>query len=246
MYGIYFLHPFLPEMRHNNRDLDEGALPKGIDAKNGADPIGDLDLVKEVKAMYERADPAHDFSHIMRVYKNAKYIGEREGADMQVLLMAALLHDVGSELKGTKASAESNHARLKIAEKFLAKKGFSEELRTKILYAVDVHRFSRGIYPETLEAKVLQDADRLDAIGAVGIARVFMVGGSLGREFYDPGDPFSTSRDPDDSRWNLDHFFSKLLKLESGMHTDTAKALAESRGEVLRRYISDLKKEIES
>ncbi len=224
---------------------DISSVGKGVDLEKGADPMRDPGLMKEVEAMYEKSDHAHDLSHIIRVYRNARYIGEREGADMQVLLMAALLHDVGSELKSKMAPAESNQTRLKIAESFLAGKSFPEDLRAKILYAVDVHRFSKGIYPETLEARVLQDADRLDAMGAIGIARVFMTGGSLGRAFYNPDDPFCASREPDDRRWNLDHFYSKLLKLKSGMHTDTAKAVARERDEVLKRYLSDLKKELE-
>jgi uncharacterized protein len=113
-----------------------------------------------------------------------------------------------------------------------------------VLYAVEVHRFSKGIVPAKLEARILQDADRLDALGAIGIARVFLTGGVLGRALYNPVDPFCRSREPDDKRWNLDHFFRKLLKLESGMHTRTARKLAARRADVLKRYLSDLQREI--
>ncbi len=201
-------------------------------------------MLAEIGPMYEGADPAHDFSHIMRVYKNAQMIGKVEGADMTVLLLAALLHDAGSESKLSKGSAESDALTFKIAEDFLIVEGIAGDVRKKVLYAVRVHRFSKGIIPDTLEAKILQDADRLDAIGAIGIARVFMTGGSLGRELYNPEDPFCRTREPDDKRWDLDHFFKKLLKLESGMHTETAKKLARRRSAVLRRYLSDLQKEL--
>jgi len=113
-----------------------------------------------------------------------------------------------------------------------------------VLYAIDVHRYSRGILPVTLEARILQDADRLDALGAVGIARVFLTGGALGREMYHPEDPFCRYREPDDGRWNLDHFYKKLLKLEAGMHTKSARKLAAKRTAVLERYLSDLEDEI--
>jgi len=94
------------------------------------------------------------------------------------------------------------------------------------------------IVPETLEATILQDADRLDALGAVGIALVFMTGGALWRGFYSQADPFCNYREPDDSQWNLDHFFRKLLKLESGMHTGTAREAARKRTAVLRNYLA--------
>jgi uncharacterized protein len=163
---------------------------------------------------------------------------------MQVLLYAALLHDVGAEPKLSEASAESDALRLRIAEEFLKKKSLPEDLRNKVLYAVDVHRFSKGIVPATKEAKILQDADRLDAMGAIGIARVFLTGGAMGRKFYSPEDPFCKTRAPDDKMWNLDHFFKKILKLESGMYTETARAIARKRAAVLKRYLEDLREEI--
>jgi uncharacterized protein len=208
--------------------------------------LDDDRLLEEVKPLYEEADPAHDFSHILRVCRNANFIGEREGADMQVLLLAALLHDAGSGSKlAYEAKAESVSQCLKIAEIFLIKKSIVKDVRKKVLYAIEVHSFSRGIVPATLEARILQDADRLDAMGAIGIARVFLTGGSLKRELYNPKDPFCRDREPDDARWNLDHFYRKLLKLEPGMHTETARALAKERSTVMKRYLSDLQKEIE-
>lgn len=200
--------------------------------------------LEDLKVLYDTADSAHDFSHIMRVYVSAQKIGKAEGADMQVLLYAALLHDVGAESKISSASAESDALRLRIAEEFLKKNGLPKDLRNQILYAIDVHRFSKGIVPVTLEAKILQDADRLDAMGAIGIARVFTTGGAMGRRMYNPEDPFCSNREPDDRRWNLDHFFRKLLKLESGMHTETAKRIAKRRGNVMRKYLLDLQNEI--
>jgi uncharacterized protein len=200
-------------------------------------------MPEDLRILYEGADPAHDFSHIMRVCRNAQIIGKSEGADMEVLLWAALLHDAGSKSKLLECSIESDQ-RQHIIEEFLKKKELPSDIRKKILYAVEVHRFSKDIVPVTLEAKILQDADRLDALGAIGIARVFMTGGTLGRALYDPVDPFCKSREPDDKKWNLDHFYRKLLKLESGMHTKTARKLASRRTAVLSRYLSDLELEI--
>ena len=208
------------------------------------DPFDKNSLLEEIMPLYDGKDPAHDFSHALRVCRNARLIGEKEGADMQVVTLAALLHDAGSGSKLREKSAESEARKLAIAEEFLKKRKLPEDVIKWVLYAVEVHSFSKGIEPATLEAKVLQDADRLDAIGAIGIARVFLTGGALGRPLYNPEDPFCKEREPDDGRWNLDHFFKKLLRLEDGMHTETGRRLARRRGAVLRRYLSDLEEEI--
>lgn len=221
-------------------------------AKRSIEPMIES-MIDAAKAMYEDADPAHDFSHILRVFHNAEIIGEKEGADMQVLLMAALLHDAFAEPKNSKAvdsgAQEGSHLSLgsdrkKAVDDLLRENAVLARAREEVLYAVEVHRFSKGIIPKTLEARILQDADRLDAMGAVGIARVFMTGGTLGRALYNPDDPFCRTREPDDGRWNLDHFYRKLLKLEAGMHTKTARRMAEKRADVLRRYLRDLEEEI--
>lgn len=200
--------------------------------------------IKEVEPLYEMADSAHDFSHAMRVCRNAMYIGKREGADMEILTLSALLHDAQCVWKCSENKEALEAASICISN-FLDKRGTPEHKKEKVLYSIRVHRFSKGIIPTTLEAKILQDADRLDAMGAIGIARVFATGGALGRALYNPEDPFCLRREPNDGKWNLDHFFKKLLKLESGMHTETAKKLASKRANVLERYLSDLQEEIE-
>ncbi len=210
-------------------------------ASDDFDPGSWLD---EISSLYRKADPAHDFSHILRVCKLARKIGQEEKADMRVLLPAALLHDLESK-KGLKSGKEpSGQASARAARSFLQGKGLDRDRIEKVLYAVEVHSFSRGILPATLEARILQDADRLDAMGAIGIARLFVTGGALGREMYHLQDPFCREREPDDKRWNLDHFYRKLLKLEEGMHTSAAKRLAAKRARVLKQYLQDLEEEI--
>ena len=201
-------------------------------------------LIEKIRPLYQDTDPAHDFSHIMRVYQNARRIGLQEAADMKILLLAALLHDANSRSKNSPTSGESDCSRRAVKD-LLREIGLPDEAKQKVLYAIKVHRFSKGIVPTTLEAKILQDADRLDAMGAIGIARVFLTGGSLGRRMYHPDDPFCRSRDADDKSWNLDHFFSKLLKLEEGMHTKTARTMAKKRATVLKNYLRELQRELE-
>jgi uncharacterized protein len=201
-------------------------------------------LMEKVRPMYEEADCAHDFSHAMRVCSNARFIGRREGADNEILILAALLHDANCTWKCSQKEEGSESSSISISN-FLNEIGVPSDKKKKVLYSIEVHRFSKGIIPVTLEAKILQDADRLDAMGAIGIARVFATGGALGRALYSPEDPFCLNREPNDSKWNVDHFFKKLLKLESGMHTQTARKLARKRAIVLKKYLLDLQAEIE-
>jgi len=104
--------------------------------------------------------------------------------------------------------------------------------------------FLQNKIPKTLEGQILQDADRLDALGAIGIARVFATGGSLKRPFYNIDDPFCKRRIPDDKIWTVDHFFQKLLKLESLMNTKSGKAEAKKRTRILKEFLNQLKQEI--
>jgi uncharacterized protein len=201
-------------------------------------------LIREVEPLYDMADSAHDFSHAIRVCRSAIYIGKREGADMEILILSALLHDAECDGKCSE-NRDISEAQPIFLSNFLDERNIAENIKDQILYSIRVHRFSKGIIPITLEAKILQDADRLDAMGAIGIARVFATGGALGRALYSPEDPFCLNREPNDSRWNVDHFFKKLLKLESGMHTQTARKLARKRAVVLKKYLLDLQAEIE-
>jgi uncharacterized protein len=202
-------------------------------------------IQKKVEKILDGRDPAHDFHHIMRVYKNAELIGRREGADMQVLLAAVLLHDLVVYPKGSAKRSKSADDSADMAEKILRDYRYSQERIDKICYCIRTHSYSKKLTPSTLEGKILQDADRLDALGAIGIARTFSVGGSENRAFYNSGDPFCKShREPDDKQWTLDHFQAKLLKLKGLMHTQTARDMAQDRADFMDLFIEQLQKEI--
>ncbi len=190
-------------------------------------------------------DTAHDFDHIMRVFKNAQNICKKENADEKLVLSAVLLHDVVSYPKSDKRSKLSSIKSAEESKKILQKFNFTKEEIQIISDAIRDHSFSRNTVPATLEGKILQDADRLDAIGAIGIARVFAVGGSEKRPFYNVKDPFCKNRTPDDKIWTLDHFYRKLLKLESLMNTKSGKIEAKKRTRVLKDFLNELKKEIQ-
>jgi uncharacterized protein len=189
-------------------------------------------------------DSAHDFDHIMRVFKNAQKICKKENVPEKLVLSAVLLHDIVSYPKSDKRSKLSSIKSAEESKKILKKFNFTKEEIQIISDAIRDHSFSRNKIPSTLEGKILQDADRLDAIGAIGIARVFAVGGYEKRPFYNVKDPFCKGRTPNDKIWTLDHFYHKLLKLESLMNTKSGKIEAKKRTKILKDFLNELKKEI--
>lgn len=202
-------------------------------------------IKRKVMRMLEGRDPAHDYQHIMRVYKNAQQIGLREGADMEILLLAVLLHDIVVYPKGSTRSSRSSDDSADLAENILQGYGYSQYKINRISYCIRAHSYSKRLVPASLEGRILQDADRLDALGAIGIARTFSVGGSEKRAFYKGDDPFCCSdRDLDDRRWTLDHFQTKLMKLKDLMHTRTAKKIAQQRTTFMMLFIRQLQEEI--
>lgn len=203
-----------------------------------------LDLLKDAVKKRIENDSAHDFDHIMRVYKNAQQICKKEKANEKLVLSAVLLHDLISYPKSDKRSKMSSIESAKKSKSILKKYDFSNEEIAIISNAISDHSFSQNKIPTSIEGKILQDADRLDALGAIGIARVFATGGSLKRPFYNPNDPFCKQRTPDDSIWTVDHFFKKLFKLESLMNTKSGKIEAKKRTIVLKDFLKQLKHEI--
>ncbi|PIN97568.1 MAG: phosphohydrolase [Nitrosopumilus sp. CG10_big_fil_rev_8_21_14_0_10_33_7] len=200
-------------------------------------------IQSEIKEIMDN-DSAHDFEHVLRVYKNAQKICKKEKANEKLILSAALLHDIVSYRKSDKRSKLSSIESAKKSKQILKKYDFASDEIAIICDAIKDHSFSQNKIPSTIEGKILQDADRLDALGAIGIARVFATGGSLKRPFYNIDDPFCKTRIPDDKIWTVDHFFQKLLKLECMMNTKSGKIEAKKRTKVLKEFLNQLKQEI--
>ena len=198
----------------------------------------------EVQKRMRKNDPAHDFEHTMRVYKNAQKIAKKESANMKLVLAAALLHDIVSFPKSDSRSKTSSTKSALVAQRILKKYDYSNHEIKIVSQAIRDHSFSKGMISRTIEGKVLQDADKLDALGTIGIARTFAVGGAEKRPFYSKHDPFCETRKPDDQNWTLDHFYKKLLLLEKRMNTNTAKVEARRRTKIMKKFLNDLKKEI--
>ncbi|MGI0102483.1 MAG: HD domain-containing protein [Nitrosotalea sp.] len=207
-----------------------------------ADPIKKLKA--HVRNKVGKNDPAHDFEHIMRVYNNAKRLARMERITPRLVLAAALLHDIVSYQKSDPRSKNSSVESATKAKQILGRYSYTEEEIRIITDAIRDHSFSRGAVPETMVGKILQDADRLDAIGAIGIARTFSVGGAEKRPFYNIEDPFCKTRSPDDTRWTLDHFYRKLLILEKKMNTKSAKHEARKRVKIMQQFLDALREEI--
>ena len=198
----------------------------------------------EFAAEATAADAAHDILHVKRVLKNSLYLSEIENVNFLITVPAACLHECVPVAKDSALRSQGSRLAAAAATKFLASIGFPPEYLDDVRHAIEAHSYSAGIEPRTPEARVIQDADRLDSLGAIGIARCLLVGGRLDRPLCDAGDPFCDERPPDDALYTLDHFYAKLLKLPATMQTRAGRAEAERRADLMRRYLDDLRAEI--
>jgi len=190
-------------------------------------------------------DPAHDLAHLDRVWRNAQTISETEGrGDMRVLLAASYLHDLVNLAKDHPERRLASTRSAEAAGPILNDLGYAADEIKAARHAIIAHSFSAGIPPETDEAMILRDADRLDALGAIGIARTFVVAGALGLSLYDPEDVHAHNRPLDDKRFAIDHWQVKLMKLPEGMLTETGRDMGRQRARVMLDYLAALSKEI--
>jgi uncharacterized protein len=171
-------------------------------------------------------------------------LAEAEGAQMDVVMPAAWLHDCVhvpvTSPDRPRASVLAGDA----AVRFLRSIDYPDHTLDPIHHAIAAHSFSARIAPTTVEARVVQDADRLDALGAIGIARALMLGGQMKRRLYDPDDPFAERREPADAVSSIDHFYTKLLRLAGTMQTSAGRREAERRTAFMREYLAQLRTEI--
>jgi uncharacterized protein len=190
------------------------------------------------------ADPAHDMAHVHRVVENARRLCAHERADPAIVIPAAWLHDCVSLPKNHPDRPLASRQAAALACDFLASQGVPAPRLAAIAHAIEAHSFSAAIPPATLEAKVVQDADRLDALGAIGIARCLLTGGAIHRPLYAPDDPFCDRRAPDDANFCIDHFYRKLFAIARTLHTATARQEAATRVEFMRQFLGQLGQEI--
>ena len=193
-----------------------------------------------VKEKFENEYSGHDWFHTLRVFRTATRIAEAEGADVVTVQLAALLHDVDDRKLSPETYAEQKNAR-----SFLAENGVEESVICEICRIISEVSFvgSDSVVPSTLEGKCVQDADRLDAIGAIGIARAFAYGGNHNRLMYHPdiAPKLNMSREEyiKSNSTTVNHFYEKLFKLTDMMNTDTAKSIAKERDEYMKDFIAE-------
>ena len=180
---------------------------------------------------------SHDFFHTERVYNLVLKIAAKEGGDIEVIKAAALLHDIARYKEDENPMLCHAEESAKLAPKILKSIGFPEQKTDKVIHCILVHRYSKGLKAETKEAKILQDADRLDAIGAIAAARLFSFSGTMKRPIYDPDIKPKEEYDGD-SETSINHFYEKILKIKpEPFNTETAKKIAEERHDFIEKYV---------
>lgn len=192
----------------------------------------------------DQTDGAHDMGHLDRVWRACRLIAMDEPANPDILGPAAYFHDAVNLPKDAphRATASRQSADLAVAE--LGAMGYPAALRAALHHTILAHSFSANIPPETPEARILQDADRLEALGAIGIARMFLISGQMGGGLFDAADPMAQHRPLDDKRFALDHIQTKLVRIARTMQTATGRAMAAERLEWMESFRTRLLAEI--
>jgi uncharacterized protein len=243
-----------------------GVVPGDADLETllARDPA--LDALSKLVAGRLGDDPAHDVHHAMRVARwTVRLAGEEdgradddprrgagggEGADElpvtpRLALAAALLHDVVNVPKNHPDRSQASARSAAFAREVLRELRFRPAEVRIIAEAIEDHSFSRGATPRSALGRALQDADRLEALGAIGICRVLSTGARMGSRYFDPADPWAERRELDDKSFSVDHFFTKLLRLPETMQTAAGRAEATRRADTLHHFLDALADELD-
>ena len=206
--------------------------------------------IEQARSWYRDADPVHDFDHVLRVYRVAQHLAQAEGADLEIVRAAALLHDSRGSAPGMEGSARAEHhiTSAQFAGEVLVEKGWSEARINAVKHCILAHRFrGQGIAPETLEAKVLFDADKLDVLGAIGAARTIAYAALDNQPAYaEPSEQFLTSgeKQPGEPHSSYHEFLFKLRNVKDRMFTQSGKSIANARHAYLEKFYEQLQAEV--
>ena len=209
-----------------------------------------MKTVEDIKTFamkhFSNGRASHDWEHTERVYRLCMHIGQVEGADLKVLALAAYLHDIGrpfeDETKGTVCHAQKG---VQVAAELLATYPVSNQQRDNVVHCIGTHRFRGNHEPETLEAKVLFDADKLDAIGAVGVARTFLFAGEVGAKLHNPHADLNNTRPYTEEDTGYREYKLKLSRIKDRMLTAEGRRMAEERHAFMERFFQRLTEEYE-
>ncbi|EGR3415217.1 phosphohydrolase [Vibrio parahaemolyticus] len=191
-----------------------------------------------------QVDAAHDIEHVKRVVKTAKQLCDEENADIAIVLPAAYLHDCFTYPKDHPNRKQSSAIAAKKAIAYLESIQYPQHYHDAIAHAIEAHSFSANIRPNTLEAQIVQDADRLDALGAIGVTRCIQVSTHFNAQLYNDNDMFAKERELNDKKFTVDHFQTKLFKIVDTMNTESAKLEANKRKAFMQTYLEQLHDEV--
>jgi len=201
---------------------------------------------KKVIKLFKKAKGSHDWEHTKRVYNMALHIGKTEKADLEIIKYAALLHDIGRS-EQDKNNGKISHEKLgaKMAKEILENLDINEDKIKKIIHCILTHRFREKTKPQTLEAKVLFDADKLDGIGAIGIGRAFVFAGEVGAVVHNKDIDLKNSKSysKEDSAYR--EFLVKLIKIKDVIYTIEGKRIAKGRHEFMITFFERINKEVD-
>jgi uncharacterized protein len=203
--------------------------------------------IEKARRYYAASDPVHDFDHILRVLALVERIGALEGADMEILRTATLLHDASGATPGEAGRQEHHLASAEVARAVLAEEGWPPDRVEAVLHCIRAHRFRSTEAPQSLEARILFDCDKLDVLGAIGVARVVAYAALAGEPLTgEPSEKFRTTRqkEPGEPHTPYHEFLFKLSRVKDQLHLASTRALAEARHQYLAEYFERLAHEV--
>ena len=203
-----------------------------------------MPTIEQARQWYQGADAVHDFDHVLRVYRMAERLALAEGADLEIVRAAALLHDAEGTMPGADSRTDHHHASADFAAEVLRPEGWGPERIAAVQHCIRAHRYrDTSEPPQTIEAKILFDADKLDVLGAIGVARVIGYATLAGQPWYaEPSEQFiQTGKElPGESHSSYHEHLFKLRKVRDRMFTPTARAIAEERLRYLDEFFERL------
>ncbi len=204
------------------------------------------EIIQEALTFFHNSKGSHNWEHTERVMKLAYHIGQKENADLQVIQIAAILHDIGRETQD-KSHGKICHAEegARLAKGILGKYNLTNNQKTNIIHCIESHRFRNNHQPQTIEAKILYDADKLDAIGAVGIGRAFLFAGEIGAGLHNKNVDIATTKSYSKEDTAYREYLVKLIKIKNKIMTKESIKIAKARHEFMVHFFDRLNLEVD-
>lgn len=204
-------------------------------------------LIEIAREKQVKDDPSHDFNHVLRVLYLAEKIAKKEKADPEVVIPAAIFHDIVVYPKNTNISLTETDESAEVARQILSSLEWYPKDKIELVQTcIRQCSFTKGIVAESIEGKVLQDADRIESTGAISILRTFSSGGHMNRGLYYPSDPLRKHGLPEHAEFSLDLFFRRLLVIADTMRTETGRTMAKRRHIFLTKFLKQLEYELKT